>query len=182
MTLLSALREPRFVGAMGSRTLPDTALARATLVPTSSAMDRILACVDHSPVTLVVVEQAARLATMSKARLTILHVAPADPEWVGYDVGPQTVRDAVAHELRDEHRATQALAEALRTRSIDAQALTVQGPTVDRILEQAHALDVDVLVIGAHRHGPIRELFVGSIARQVIHRTVRPVLVVPAPD
>jgi nucleotide-binding universal stress UspA family protein len=145
-------------------------------------MDRILACVDHSAVTPVVVAQAASLAKMSGARLTLLHVVPADPEWVGYEVGPQTVRDAVAHELRDEHRATQALANALRERSIDARGITVQGPTVDRIIEQARALNVDVVVIGAHRYGPIRELFVGSIARQVIHRAACPVLLVPAPE
>lgn len=146
------------------------------------AMDCILACVDHSAVTRVVIEQAARLASLSNGRLTLLHVVPADPEWVGYEVGPQTVRDSVAHEMREEHRATQQLAAEVRERGIDVQALTVQGPTVERILGQAEALDADVLVIGAHRHGPIRELFVGSIARQVIHSATRPVLVVPAPE
>ena len=142
-------------------------------------MDRILACVDHGDATDRVLAISARLAERTGGALRLLHVAPAEPEWVGYDPGPQTVRDEVARELRVAHQSTQALAEPLRSRGIDVTPLTVQGPAVETILEQARAWDADVIVVGAHHRGRIHELFVGSVAKLVLNRTDRPVLVVP---
>lgn len=144
-------------------------------------MERILACVDLSPVSDRVVQQAARLASRIDVELVVLHVAPAEPEWVGYGPGPQPVRDAVARDLRGAHDATQRLAGALRDGGLDAvKALTIQGSAPETILAQAEALDAAFVVIGAHHRGRIHELFVGSVAREVLRRTTRPVLVVPA--
>lgn len=150
-----------------------------TGLPTN-AVDRILACVDFTSVTPRVVRQAAYLADRLGAELVLLHVAPAEPEWVGYGPGPKPVRDAVARELRDAHEHAQFLAESLRAAGLPhVKALTVQGLAADMILSQADALDPTLIVVGAHYHGPIRELFLGSVARQVLRRTTRPVVVVP---
>lgn len=142
-------------------------------------MERILACVDHSDVTAAVLAQAATLARLSGGRLTLLHVAPADPEWVGWEPGPQSVRDDVAAELREAHRATQALADALRP-ELDVEALCVQGPAVEEIVAMAQKLEADVVVIGARRRGRLAELFAGSVAKSLFRWIDRPLLVVPA--
>jgi nucleotide-binding universal stress UspA family protein len=145
-------------------------------------VDRIVACVDRTAVTERVLRQAAHLAAKLDAELFVLHVAPAEPEWVGHAPGPPSVRAYTAAELREAHRATQRLGDALRRGGLTrVTALTVQGPTVETIVEQAERLGADLLVLGAHHHGLIERLFIGSVARQVLRRTPCPVLIVPEP-
>lgn len=143
-------------------------------------MERILAGVDFTPVTERIVRQVAHLAARLDAELVILHVAPAEPEWVGWGPGPASVRAEVATDLHERHRAAQRLADGLRQSGLPrVKALTVQGPTAETILAQAELLDATLIVLGAHHRGAIRELFVGSVARRVLRHTRRPVLIVP---
>lgn len=141
-------------------------------------MERLLVCVDHSPVSGLVLEQAQRLLEHGGS-LVVLHVLPADPEWVGYEVGPQTVRDDVAHDLREARARTQAVVEELRERGLDASVRTIRGSAVETILEESRAIDATMIVLGAHRGGRLHELIAGSVAAQVIRKADRPVLVVP---
>jgi nucleotide-binding universal stress UspA family protein len=142
-------------------------------------MKRILAAVDFSEVSDAVVSHAASLAQAFSARLLLLHVAAPDPEFVGLEVGPQTVRDARADELRREHRELQHRARDLRDRGFDAEAFLIQGPTVDTILERAEHLDADLLVLGSHGHGAAYRALLGSISGGVLHRATVPVLIIP---
>jgi nucleotide-binding universal stress UspA family protein len=144
-------------------------------------MQRILAALDFSPVTRAVVEQAASLARAYGAELTLIHAAAPEPAFVGYDVGPQTVRDARARALRTEHREIQELADELRGRGLRAKALLVQGPAIETILRESRELGADALVIGSHGHGALYDLLVGSVAKGVLRDAPCPVVVVRAP-
>ena len=143
-------------------------------------MEQILAAIDFSPVSHAVVENAAALATAFSAELTLLHVAAPEPDFVGYEAGPQTVRDSRAHELRTEHREIQALADTLRARGIAARALLIQGPSVEKIVSEAERLPADVIVIGSHGHGALYRVLLGSVGEGVVRASRCPVLVVPA--
>ena len=140
----------------------------------------ILAAVDFSEVSKTVVEQAALLAEAFSAELTLIHVAAPNPDFVGYEAGPQHVRDARAKDLRSEHRDIQALADGLRERSVSARALMIQGPTVEKILEEAEQLRADTIVIGSHGHGALHRVLLGSVSEGVVRGARCPVLVVPA--
>jgi len=141
---------------------------------------QILAAVDFSPISKAVVEQAARLAEAFSAELTLLHVAAPDPDFVGFEAGPQTVRDHRAHELRDEHRNIQTIAEDLRNRSISVRALLIEGPSVEKILAEATRIGADVIVIGSHGHGALFRVLLGSVSEGVVRAARCPVLIVPA--
>jgi len=141
---------------------------------------RLLVCVDFSPVTAGVVEQASLLARALGAEVRLLHVGAPDPDFVGYQAGPATVRDGVARALRDEHRALEDLAERLRAAGVDVKPLMVQGPTRDAIVEQARTFRADMIVLGSHGHGALFNLLVGSVAEGVLHAARVPVLVVPS--
>src|SRR5690606_28379601 len=113
-------------------------------------VDVVLACVDRTPSARRVLDTAARVAAALRAKLFVLHVAPAEPEWVGWGPGPQTVRDAVARDLRSAHREVQALADGVRAGgAADVTALMIQGPVAETILAQAEALDASFIVVGA---------------------------------
>jgi nucleotide-binding universal stress UspA family protein len=61
--------------------------------------------------------------------------------------------------------------------------VTVHEPTgaiADEILNQADTLDADLIVMGAHVHGAMYHLLVGSVTEGVLKRTSRPVLLVPS--
>jgi nucleotide-binding universal stress UspA family protein len=143
-------------------------------------MQNILASIDFSPVSTQVIEQAASLAEAYSAKLTLVHVAAPDPAFIGYDTGPQTVRDGRAKELRAEHGDIQKIAQGLRDRGISAHALLIQGPTVEKILAEAQQIDADTIVVGSHGHGALHRALLGSVSEGVVRRALCPVLVIPA--
>lgn len=139
----------------------------------------VLAAVDFSPVTPAVIATAAELVARGGGRLHLLHVTPPDPDFVGFEAGPQVVRDQVARELRAEHRRLAQEAETLAAKGLDVDAIVVQGPTVDLILDEAERLGVDLIVLGTHGHGLLYRALVGSTSEGVLRRTRVPLLVVP---
>jgi len=143
-------------------------------------MKTIVVAIDFSAVTADVLERAAELGKGLSAAVWLVHVAAPDPDFVGYDAGPTTVRDQVAHEMRDTHRRVQDEADALRARGVNATALQVQGPTVETILHEAERLHADVIVLGSHGHSALHRALLGSISEGVLHRAACPVLIVPS--
>ncbi|TQV78756.1 universal stress protein [Exilibacterium tricleocarpae] len=140
---------------------------------------RLLVSVDLSESTEKIVDKAAAIATALSAQVWLLHVAAPEPEFVGLDVGPQSVRDSVSKALRKEHTQIQALADRLRDRGLEATALLIQGETADTILKEATRLDADMIVVGSHGRGRMHQLLVGSISAGVLKASKCPVLVVP---
>lgn len=139
----------------------------------------ILVPVDLSSVSSRVIEGARDLAQRISAKATILHVEPPDPAFVGYEVGPQTVRDAVSREIRKDDERLHHLRDRLRGEGVETDALMIQGPAVEKILEESDRLDVDYIVIGSHGHGALYDLVVGSVCDGVVRRATRPVVVIP---
>lgn len=144
-------------------------------------MKTIVAALDFSPVSADVLAQAADVAQAFKAALYLLHVAAPDPDFIGYEPGPQTVRSSVAAELHDVHRRLQDHAAELRRRGIDCTALLIQGSTPETIVREGERLDADLLVLGSHGHGLLRRALLGSVTEHVLHHAKRPLLILPAP-
>lgn len=143
---------------------------------------RLLAAIDFSEVTDAVIEQAKKLAALANAEVRVLHVAMPNPDFVGFEAGPDAVRTQVAHALRDEHRRLEALTERLRDAGVAASHLMVQGATVETILEQISRFDADLVIVGSHGYGALRNLLAGSVTQGVLKKSSVPVLVVPSAD
>ena len=142
----------------------------------------ILVTVDFSNTTDRVMRVTEAIARGSGAHLYLLHVADPEPDFMGYDAGPEVVRDQVAHSYNEAHRRTQELAESLRQSGLEATALTIQGAIIESVLDQAERLDAGFVVVGSHGHGAVYDLLVGSISEGIVRKSARPVLVVPARD
>lgn len=143
-------------------------------------MKTILVPVDFSDVMPTVLDEAETLARAFSGRLVLLHVAAPEPEFVGYDPGPQSVRDSAAKAYARLHSQLQEIERALAARSLQVSALTVQGYPAEKILEEARRLTADWIVMGTHGHGMLRQLLVGSVAEGVLRGAPCPVVVVPA--
>ena len=144
-------------------------------------MKNILIGVDFAPVTEELLRLGSEMARAFDGRLRLLHVAAPDPAFVGYEPGPQTVRDSRAHELRTEHARLQHMADRLSLKGIQTDALMVQGNTSDTLLAQAEEWAADVIILGNRRHGFVRKAVIGSSSEGVIKNARCPVLLVPPP-
>ena len=143
-------------------------------------MKTILVPVDFSDTTAPVVAEAQVLARALGADLVLLKVAEPEPDFVGFEPGPQTVRVAVAHDYRVEHTRLDELKAQAAAGGLTVTALHVQGPIVEKILDQAKERGAAMIVMGSHGHGALYELLVGSITQGVLKGAKCPVVVVPA--
>lgn len=128
-----------------------------------------------------IVKHTKELAKAFGAKCWLIHIAQPDPEFVGYEVGPQYIRDEIAEELRGEHRQIQRVAEEIKSDAIECDGLLVQGPTEEMILEEIKKLKIDLLIIGNKKRGFLQELFVGSITNELIRDVQIPTFLVPLP-
>jgi nucleotide-binding universal stress UspA family protein len=145
-------------------------------------MKNLLVALDMKPSDALLLDQASFLAEKCGASIWMVHVASPDPDFVGFEMGPKYIRDFVADELRTEHRQIQGYAEMLQSRGLEAEGLLIQGPTIDMIEEEVKKLNIDLLIIGSHKHGFLYETFVGNIAFRIVKEVSVPVLIVPLPD
>lgn len=60
--------------------------------------------------------------------------------------------------------------------------LVTRGHPVKEIIEQAEERNCDLIVMGTQGHGFLEDALLGSIARRVIRRSKKPVLVVRLPE
>lgn len=143
---------------------------------------KLLAALDLACTTPAVLREARNWARRLSAQLTLLHVAAPDPDFIGYEPGPATVRASVARQFHREHRQLDAAAQELRKDGVDATALLVQGPTAETILAEADKLSADAILMGTRAHGALHDLIVGSTSKGVLRESTRPVLLVPPRD
>lgn len=142
-------------------------------------MKNILVPVDFTENSKILLDKASEIAGKFDSKIWIIHIAAPEPDFVGYGVGPEYIRNDRAGELKEEHQMVQKMANELKTQNINAEALLIQGATVDSILEESKQLNIDLIVIGVNEHGFLHELWFGNTATGILKNTKVPLLVVP---
>lgn len=99
---------------------------------------------------------------------------------------------AIGGEVSDLGKAVRGVGESLTAEavaaanaidaSVEVQAELVDLRPADAVLGAADEHDAMAIVVGATGHGPIKGALLGSVTYQVVHRSTRPVVVVPATD
>lgn len=145
-------------------------------------MPTILCAVDFSDDGKGVITTAAAEAKLRGAKLWLVHVAAPEPDFVGYEPGPDNERQFRAEELRAEHEMLHERVEQLKGEGVEAASLLIEGSTTEVLVEQAKELTADLIVIGSHRHGLWHRALWGSTESSVIEHANCPVLVVPVTD
>ncbi len=145
-------------------------------------MKNILVPIDLSNATPQVLDVASSMAQPLGAKLWLVHVAAPDPDFVGFEAGPKYVREHRADVLRREHVELQALSKALADRGLLAEALLVQGPTAETLLDEVERLKADLIIMGSHGRSGLFKALVGSVSEQVLRDSKVPVMIVPSVD
>lgn len=142
-------------------------------------MRNILVTIDFEEKSILLLKKAIELAEKFRSKVWVVHVAAPNPDYVGYEVGPQYVRDDRAEDLRKEHKMIAEYTTKLKEKGIEAEGLLVQGATEETILKESARLNIDLLIIGHHKHGFLHRTFGYSPVSAIIEKSVVPVLLVP---
>ena len=63
-----------------------------------------------------------------------------------------------------------------------SEVIVTAGYAVEEILNTADAKKCDVIVLGTHGKGWLKQSFLGSVASSVLERTRKPVFIIPLPS
>lgn len=142
-------------------------------------MKNILVTINFEKNEKLLIDKAFQLAESFNSKLWLIHIAAPDPDFVGYEVGPQYIKDFRATELRKEHKLLQEYSNGLKAKGVDSEGLLIQGATIEMIIEESKKLKIDLIITGHHKHGFFYNEFVGSVSSQIIKKSKIPVLIIP---
>jgi len=149
--------------------LPETAGAEVVTPPT---YHRILVPLDHTALDRLAVSHAAAMARLYGAKLYLLHVEE--------DVTSQIYGQAAstAETEAGEHYIGK-IAAALRDQGISVEtSISHSSSPGKEIVRYAKTIDPDLVIMGAHGHGGIKDLIFGTTINPVRHNLNVPMLIV----
>ena len=145
-------------------------------------MKNILVAIDDCEATTIaspIMERTIEMAGAFSSKVWILHIAPHSRQPTPFNVDSKMLRREVAAEFRHEHDFLQHLAQCLRDRDVDAKALLVEGATVRTILKESDRLDIDLIVLGCHRHGLLYGALMEFTEEGLLSKCTRPIMFIP---
>ena len=141
-------------------------------------MKQILVPIDFSDTTAPIIQTVETMAKGFDCAIHYLHVTPSVGNVDECDLQRHS-QGLFAQNFPKEHGRITALAENLRQRGCEADAILLQGPVVKVILHEAERLNADFVIIGSHGHGALYDMLVGSVCEGVLRKSKCPVIVVP---
>ena len=147
-------------------------------------MKNILVAIDSCEATTIaspIMEQTLELASAFSSKVWVLHIVPPSRQ-PPFNIDSNTLRKEVAAELHREHEFLQQLAQCLRDREIEATALLVEGSTIRTLLKESDRLDIDLIVLGCHKHGLLYGAIMDFTEEGLLSKCPRPIMFVPVPD
>lgn len=142
-------------------------------------MKNILVTIDFSKNEILLIHKALEMAKAFHAKIWLLHVVAPEPEFVGFEVGPQYIRDSRAEKLRQEHRLLEDYTKLIKLEKQECAGLMIDGATIEMIMKEAEKRNIDLIITGHHDHGILYKAFFGSVASGLIKKATIPILLVP---
>jgi nucleotide-binding universal stress UspA family protein len=139
--------------------------------------EQVIACVDESPESLVVLPAARRWAELLGERMAVLTVAEPVPDPIR--PGPPQRRFGPG----DVEGFLNQTVAPLRAEGHDVATLAVYDPITpaDGVCGYLEEHPAALVVVGSHARSGVARLALGSVAAGIVHRSVSPVLVVCRP-
>ncbi len=133
---------------------------------------------------------AVHMAKRDEAKIVILHaVEPLPPMLVSFeDFAYKVAKDRWEETVKKFKERIQDISvkvdARMGTSSVDliSKILIRLGHPVEEILKAVDEEGCDVIVLGTHSKGFLKQTFLGSVSSSVLFRTRKPVFVVPLPS
>ena len=149
--------------------LPETAGAEAAAAP---VYHRILVPLDHTHLDRLAVSHAAAMAKLHGAKLFLLHVEEGVTSQI-YG------RDASTAEVEAGEQYLERIAQSLRDQGVTVEtAITHSSSPKKEIVRYAREIRPDLVIMGAHGHGGLKDLIFGNTINPVRHNLEVPMLIV----
>lgn len=137
---------------------------------------RILVAVEHSPYDEVILAHVRKLArTCNDASIVLIHVADG---WAARNINQLDLRES--EEMKGDHEYIEAIADSLEKDGFQAEAILAGGDPAKEIASCAERENCDLIAMATHGHRGISDVLRGSVANEVRHISLVPVLMVRA--
>jgi nucleotide-binding universal stress UspA family protein len=139
---------------------------------------RILVPLEHTDTDRTILAHVRGLARICGSSLVLIHVADG---WAARNAARFALRES--EEMRADRMYLEQLAEELETEGFDAEAVLAGGDPATEIAAAAMREQCDLIAMSTHGHKALTDLVLGSVANEVRHQSLIPVLLVrqPAP-
>lgn len=143
---------------------------------TAPTIDRVLAPVDLSEQSSLVVDHAAELSETYGAPLDLLHVVEEAAYPTVYGIDPLTPTNPDVQSRARE--ALESLAERIEIAEEQLSLYVVAGYAARDIVDFAEQQETDLIVMATHGRTGLDRFFIGSVAEKVVRRAPCPVFTV----
>jgi nucleotide-binding universal stress UspA family protein len=137
---------------------------------------RVLVALEHTPYDEHIIDHVRRLAGALGSRLLFIHVADG---WVARNFRQLDLRES--EEMQQDRSYLEQVCERLEADGIECDAVLASGDPAKEISEAAEREQCDLIAMATHGHGFINDVVRGSVANEVRHMSMIPVLLVRAP-
>ncbi len=137
---------------------------------------KILVPLDHSDADPVILDHVRRLAKFCHSEIHFLHVAD------GFAARLQNELNLVdSEEITRDRAYLLKIENEFRSEGFEVSSELAKGDPVKGILSCAEQRSCDLIAMGTHGHGAIKDLLYGTVAESVRHKTEIPVLLIKMP-
>ena len=137
---------------------------------------RIMVPLENSPYDETILSHVRRLARQcGGSALVLIHVADG---WAARNIKQLQLKES--EEMREDRAYLERVCVALREEGFDADAVLAAGDPATEIAEAATREHCDLIAMATHGHRGLNDMVRGSVASELRHRTMVPVLMVRA--
>lgn len=136
---------------------------------------RILIALEHSPSDVSIIDHVRELARLCGSALVLIHVANG---WVARNIAEMDLRES--KEMREDRAYLDQLVVQLTGEGFAAEAVLATGDPATEIAAAAERERCSLIAMSTHGHRFLADLWRGSVANEVRHRSFVPVLLVRA--
>ena len=137
---------------------------------------RILVTLENSRTDDAIIAHATALARHCKASLLLIHVADG---FVARNIEQLDLRES--EEIRNDRQYLDDVAARLAAEGLSVDAVLAIGDPAKEILAAAEREKCDLIAMGTHGHRFVKDIVLGSVANEVRHGSMVPVLLLRSP-
>jgi len=137
---------------------------------------RILVPLENSPADETILAHVRRLAKRLDASLLLIHVADG---WVARNIQQLELKES--QEMREDRAYLERRCSELKSDGLDVDAILAAGDPAAEISDVAVREGCDLIAMATHGHRGLNDMVRGSVASELRHRTLVPVLMVRVP-